>query len=188
MFVTWKKLENDSEYRLRGCIGTFSARGLAEGLREYALNSAFQDSRFRPISHHEVPLLACDVSLLTNFEPAKNLDDWKVGLHGISIEFVVNGKTYSGTYLPEVAPEQGWSQAQTITELILKAGYKQPISPKIRQSIKLTRYQSSKSSLTHSDYLRLKGVLHNQLRVQRFFVLLEGEHHHQKPHESKAIR
>lgn len=34
LFVTWKK---GTEHNLRGCIGTFSALRLHEGLREYSL-------------------------------------------------------------------------------------------------------------------------------------------------------
>jgi len=151
MFVTWRK-HNGRDWRLRGCIGTFSARDLADGLREYALSSAFQDNRFSPLIHKEVPFLSCDVSLLTNFETAAHLDDWKIGTHGITIDFAINGKTYSATYLPEVASEQGWSRKQTITELISKAGYKKVLTTAQRESIKVTRYQSSKSSITYSQY------------------------------------
>lgn len=123
MFVTWKKHTGDGkDWRLRGCIGTFSARDLVEGLREYALTSAFQDSRFSPLTSTEIPFLSCDVSLLTDFEQAQSVDDWKVGVHGITIDFVANGRSYSATYLPEVAAEQGWSRETTIEELVLKSG------------------------------------------------------------------
>jgi AMME syndrome candidate gene 1 protein len=121
MFVTWKKKEKESKseggWKLRGCIGTFAAQELSSGLKKYAHTSAFKDSRFKPIQQAEVPLLRCDVSLLTQFEAAADCYDWKVGLHGITIEFPDpehNPKTsknapeiYSATYLPEVASEQG---------------------------------------------------------------------------------
>jgi len=157
MFVTWKKHTGDeTDWRLRGCIGTFSARDLVEGLREYALISAFRDSRFSPLAQREIPFLSCDVSLLTDFETASHLDDWKLGKHGITIDFVASGKSYNATYLPEVASEQGWSRNQTINELILKAGFKREVTPRIRGSIKLTRYQSSKCSLTYNEYLSFR--------------------------------
>lgn len=56
----------------------------------------------------EVPQLQVGVSLLVNFTDIKNPLEWEVGKHGIEIEFEANGRPYSGTFLPEVAPEQGW--------------------------------------------------------------------------------
>jgi len=164
MFVTWKTHNGDGRsWRLRGCIGTFSARDLTEGLKEYALISAFQDSRFSPMSHREVPFLQCDVSLLTDFERARSVDDWKLGTHGLTIDFTVGGKSYSATYLPEVAPEQEWSKSRTITELIAKAGYRRPLSARLRKNIRVTRYQSSKCSLTYTEWERLRAATSSQV-------------------------
>lgn len=39
LFVTWNVIQRDGEKRLRGCIGTFQAQELADGLRSYALTS-----------------------------------------------------------------------------------------------------------------------------------------------------
>lgn len=44
LFVTWKKLVNGSEPRLRGCIGTLEARGLINGFKDYALNRYYHYS------------------------------------------------------------------------------------------------------------------------------------------------
>ena len=43
--------------RLRGCIGTFEPQPLREGLAEYALISAFRDTRFRRIEEDELESL-----------------------------------------------------------------------------------------------------------------------------------
>lgn len=59
-------------------MGTFSARKLHRGLAEYALTSSIRDSRFQPVSLEEIPKLECGVSLLTNFEKAKDYTDWEV--------------------------------------------------------------------------------------------------------------
>jgi len=85
LFVTWSKLTNGdpSSARLRGCIGSFSALPLREGLAEYALiryenassvevldvrnpgsyyyisYSAIKDSRFYPITNSELESLEC---------------------------------------------------------------------------------------------------------------------------------
>jgi AMMECR1 domain-containing protein len=58
--------------------------------------------------------LSVYVSLLTNFEEGKDAYDWEVGKHGISIKANHKGNYYSATYLPEVAPEQGWNKKQTL--------------------------------------------------------------------------
>lgn len=73
LFVTWY---TGREKRLRGCIGTFTPLPLHDGLKEYAITSAFRDSRFEPIGRDELSKLNCSVSLLTNFEPTKSWHDW----------------------------------------------------------------------------------------------------------------
>ena len=52
LFVTWYI---GREKHLRGCIGTFSPLSLHDGLKEYAITSAFQDTRFNPIRKEELP-------------------------------------------------------------------------------------------------------------------------------------
>lgn len=91
--------------RLRGCIGSFEAQPLHEGLAEYALISAFRDHRFNKITESELSSLECGyapsnplsavvvkrnvnrISLLTDFEDASSYLDWTVGVHGIYITF-----------------------------------------------------------------------------------------------------
>lgn len=150
LFVTWQ-LGRDK--RLRGCIGTFKAINLHDGLSEYAIQSATQDSRFNPIGKDEVQNLYVSVSLLTNFEPADNYLDWTVGIHGVRIEFFSDrGSRRSATFLPEVASGQGWSREQTIDELLRKGGHKGPITEELKQSIQLTRYQSEKLTVSYDEY------------------------------------
>lgn len=150
LFVTWK---TGRDHKLRGCIGTFSALKLHEGLKEYSLSSALRDSRFKPISLDEIKYLHCAVSLLTNFESAKNYADWEVGVHGIRIEFYnERGHKKSATYLPEVAKEQGWTINETIDSLLRKAGYYKTVTDDFRRSIKLTRYRSEKIILSYDEY------------------------------------
>ncbi len=48
---------------------------------------------------------------------------YKVGLHGILIEFTVSKMVYSATYLPEVASSQRWNQEKAVHSLIRKAGF-----------------------------------------------------------------
>lgn len=120
LFVTWNTEGDD----LRGCIGTFSPKPISQLLQKYALTSAFKDDRFEPISIKEVPSLSVCVSLLKNFEKAKDAYDWEVGKHGIEIFFEIDNEDYSATFLPEVALEWKWTKEQTLKELIRKAGLK----------------------------------------------------------------
>ncbi|KAJ2761190.1 hypothetical protein H4S06_001335 [Coemansia sp. BCRC 34490] len=174
LFVTWQKRgprtsgssddDDDGEERLRGCIGNFSPMRLDSGLREYALASALNDTRFRPVALSEVPLLSCAVSLLTDFEEAGDCMDWEVGVHGVWIEFCVPGRSgprkRTATFLPEIAREQGWSKAETIAQLLRKGGYDGPIATsdgdEVRRSIRLTRYQSQKARLSYDEYAVLR--------------------------------
>ncbi|EFN76081.1 AMMECR1-like protein [Harpegnathos saltator] len=151
LFVTWTI---GKDMRLRGCIGTFNAMHLHAGLREYATTSAFKDSRFNPITREELPRLHVSVSILRHFEDGVDYLDWEIGVHGIRIEFHnEKGNKRTATYLPDVATEQGWDQIQTIDSLLHKGGYKGLVTPDIRRSLKLTRYQSEKVTVSYQDYM-----------------------------------
>lgn len=171
--MTWTKQHTSGHgnWKLRGCIGTFAAKELSAGLREYAIIAAIHDSRFPPIEKSELSQLRCDISLLTNFEkmPVGNLTDWQVGQHGIQIDFTdpVTHRHHSATYLPEVAKEQGWTQEETIEELVQKSAYSRALTPQVRAKIQLTRYQSEKESLKYEEYVALRqfhtGATHQGL-------------------------
>eukprot|EP00301_Raphidiophrys_heterophryoidea_P011874 c18109_g1_i1.p1 GENE.c18109_g1_i1~~c18109_g1_i1.p1 ORF type:complete len:237 (+),score=48.74 c18109_g1_i1:107-712(+) len=151
LFVTWTKAG-----ALRGCIGTFSAQPLRAGLQDYAITSAFRDTRFNPMTKNEIGQLECAVSLLYNFQPAKDAYDWVIGIHGIRIEFIDgSGRRYGATYLPEVAKEQGWDHDACLKSLVKKAGFTGQYNKQLVQNISLTRYCSSKAHLDHKTYLRL---------------------------------
>jgi len=89
LFVTWNTRSSrpGRAPRLRGCIGSFEPLPLKEGLAEYALVSAFKDSRFSKIQKSELESLECGISLLTEFEDASSYLDWTIGVHGIYIAF-----------------------------------------------------------------------------------------------------
>eukprot|EP00531_Pseudo-nitzschia_arenysensis_P007943 CAMPEP_0116118358 /NCGR_PEP_ID=MMETSP0329-20121206/2060_1 /TAXON_ID=697910 /ORGANISM="Pseudo-nitzschia arenysensis, Strain B593" /LENGTH=252 /DNA_ID=CAMNT_0003611977 /DNA_START=82 /DNA_END=840 /DNA_ORIENTATION=- len=172
LFVTWEKCSrNESIWQLRGCIGCLSPRPLATDVSEYALISALNDRRFNPIALEEIPSLRVAVSLLVDYEVCEDVYDWTIGVHGILIKFVVNGQRFDGTFLPEVAKEQRWDHAQTLSSLIRKAGYNGAISTELLKAVKCTRYQSSKCKVTYGEYVnaKYKGVdpLRNQLENKR---------------------
>ena len=155
LFVTWKKVVNGGEPRLRGCIGSLEARGLINGFKDYALNSALRDRRFPPIQAKELPTLECTVSILTDYENANDYLDWEVGTHGIIIEFTdpdYNTRR-SATYLPEVAAHEGWTKLEAIDSLIRKAGYNGAITESLRKRLQLTKYQSTLFTMHYSEYV-----------------------------------
>ena len=149
LFVTWTTGKNKE---LRGCIGTFSKDKLEKNLFNYTLISAFKDDRFSPIQKDELKNLNCEVSLLVQFEKAKDPMDWVVGTHGIDIDFEDDkGETYSATFLPEVAEEEKWDQRTTLKYLVQKAGYYGSLD-KVLSNMKVTRYQSLKKTISYSEY------------------------------------
>ena len=51
---------------LRGCIGSLvAAESIVDGIRRNAINAAFHDFRFNPVSVEELPQLHIEVSVLT---------------------------------------------------------------------------------------------------------------------------
>ncbi|KAG6813456.1 hypothetical protein H0H92_010790 [Tricholoma furcatifolium] len=181
LFVTWNTRSSRSGHtRLRGCIGSFEALPLWDGVSEYALISAFRDSRFRKIDESELESLECCVSLLTDFEDASSYIDWTVGVHGIQITFphpsllqsnstseapspfssspflprLTSKQTFSATYLPDVIPEQGWDKTEAVDSAISKAGWNGRITEDLRRSIKLRRYQSKKCTVGWDEYVQ----------------------------------
>jgi len=183
LFVSWNTRSSrpGRAPRLRGCIGNFEALPLREGLAEYALISAFRDHRFRKIEEQELDSLECGISLLTDFEDADSYLDWTVGVHGVYITFphpstlsstpssdapsplssvasllttrVSSKHSFSATYLPEVAPEQGWDKIETIDSAIRKAGWSGRITEDLRRSVKVRRYQSRKYTVGWDEYV-----------------------------------
>ncbi|MBM4156539.1 MAG: AmmeMemoRadiSam system protein B [Lentisphaerae bacterium] len=107
---------------LRGCIGEIlPSRSLHEAVIDHALNAAFRDHRFGPLTELELPV--CDIEISALSEP-REIGSWKeivLGRHGI----VLNKEGRSSVFLPQVAPEQGWDVATTLTHLAMKAGLDQ---------------------------------------------------------------
>lgn len=92
---------------------------------------------------------------MTNFEKADDYLDWKVGLHGIWIEFTLpNGQKETATYLPDVMKDQQWTKEEAIESLLRKGGYRGRVTSKYcMDSIVLTRYQSQKRDLAYKPEL-----------------------------------
>ncbi|KAJ0298230.1 hypothetical protein COL516b_010153 [Colletotrichum fioriniae] len=153
LFVTWNTVSPRSGHRsLRGCIGTFEAQDLADGLSSYALTSALHDMRFPPVEAPELPSLEVAVTLLTDFEDADDAMDWTLGVHGLRTSFFYHGKRYGATYLPDVAVEQEWTKEETLVSLMRKAGWMGSKSKWQDVELKVVRYQGKKESLEYGEY------------------------------------
>lgn len=156
LFVTWNKAAGGGEYHLRGCIGTFEAQPLADGLSSYAVIAALHDSRFSRVSARELPSLQVAVTLLTDFEDADDVLDWELGTHGIRISFQWEGRRHGATYLPDVATEQGWTKEQTLVSLMRKAGW-EGRRDRWREvadagSMKVVRYRGDKEQVVYDEF------------------------------------
>ena len=62
-------------------------------------------------------------------------------------------RTLSATYLPEVAPDQGWEHIDTIDSAIRKAGWNGRISEDLRRSVRVRRYQSRKCVVSWDEFV-----------------------------------
>ncbi len=95
--------------RLRGCIGRFlSSDPLYEVVRASALSSAFEDTRFRPLTKEEYDKIDMEITILGPMKKINNINEIVLGKHGIYIK-----KDFrSGTMLPQVAIENGWNIEQ----------------------------------------------------------------------------
>ncbi|MBU2056060.1 MAG: AmmeMemoRadiSam system protein B [Proteobacteria bacterium] len=114
IFVTLKKRGN-----LRGCIGRMIPdRPLATLVGTIALQSAFEDSRFSPVTPRELPDLKIDISVLTPMKPIPGPAEIVVGRDGVLLQ--KGGR--SAVFLPQVAPEQGWGRDEMLNHLSQKAG------------------------------------------------------------------
>eukprot|EP01088_Endostelium_zonatum_P015586 TRINITY_DN389_c0_g1_i1.p1 TRINITY_DN389_c0_g1~~TRINITY_DN389_c0_g1_i1.p1 ORF type:complete len:251 (-),score=33.39 TRINITY_DN389_c0_g1_i1:157-909(-) len=162
LFVGWK-IDSEHGERLRGCKGTHSVLPLEEGLRHYALISAFDDRRFSMMREEEVPTLSCSISLLHRFEEADDINDWEIGVHGLKIEFEDSkNKFRSATFLPSVMTQFGYNKRQTIKRLIEKSGSKDKLTKSLGAKIKTIRFQASEIKTHHSEWENKLSSMNNK--------------------------
>ncbi len=103
---------------LRGCIGTLEpSASVYEVVSRRAASAALDDTRFSPVTVAELPSITLEVSVLTPPRPVKSAEEIVIGRHGIILESGWN----SATFLPQVAPEQGWDRETTLRHLASKA-------------------------------------------------------------------
>lgn len=110
---------NGREKTLRGCIGRMASPDpLETTVRAMALEAAFGDPRFPPLTKDEFPLCGLEISVLSPMELCTDIRSIRIGVHGLYI--VHQGK--AGVFLPQVPIEQGWNLEQYLDNLCQKAG------------------------------------------------------------------
>jgi len=114
--------------QLRGCIGSLvGLEPIVEGVRRNALNAAFNDRRFSPVTPDEFDDLRIDVSVLSQPKPLSYTDSQDLlgklrpGIDGVILRGPGGA---SATFLPQV-----WEQLPDpqlfLSHLCLKAGLPQ---------------------------------------------------------------
>ncbi len=105
--------------QLRGCIGHIMAQlPLEQAVIENAHSAAFRDPRFSPLTAEELPLTHLEISVLTPLRRIDSHAEIELGRHGV----LLSKAGRRAVFLPQVAPEQGWTREQMLTHLSLKAG------------------------------------------------------------------
>lgn len=113
-FVTLRK-----HGELRGCIGIMTAdRPLSTVVGAMALQAAFNDTRFNPLTRNELPQVEIEVSVLTPFKEVNSANDIVLGRDGV----VVRKGNKQAVFLPQVATETGWSKEVLLDQLCYKGG------------------------------------------------------------------
>jgi AmmeMemoRadiSam system protein A len=92
-----------------------------------AIAAAFRDPRFSPLSLQEFADIEIEISILSELQPVKSIEDIEIGRDGLYLEHPDG----SGLLLPQVASEYRWSVGEFLIHLCYKAGlqkgaYKDP--------------------------------------------------------------
>ncbi|GBC99589.1 hypothetical protein HRbin17_02118 [bacterium HR17] len=124
VFVTLHRVDNGTK-TLRGCVGVpLPIKPLVAATIEAALNAAFRDPRFPPLTADELPRTTVEVSVLTPprlievTDPREYPNRIKIGRDGLLVE----SDWQRGLLLPQVAVEHGFDPTTFLEQTCLKAG------------------------------------------------------------------
>ncbi len=113
-FVTLKK-----NGQLRGCIGRLvSPDPLYATVGDMAEASAFNDSRFSPVTLNEFSDLEVEISVMGPITKCEDLSAIEVGRHGL----IAQKGQRRGLLLPQVAVEWEWDRETFLAQTCRKAG------------------------------------------------------------------
>jgi AmmeMemoRadiSam system protein A len=119
---------------LRGCIGyIFAENSIYETVCEAAVQAAFRDPRFLPLSHSELGLISIEVSVLSVPEKINSYDEVRIGKHGL----ILNHMGRRGLLLPQVATENNFNLEKFLCAICEKAGFEPYLWQKQKLSIEV---------------------------------------------------
>ncbi len=110
--------------QLRGCIGNLTSNEpLASGVRRNAINAAFHDPRFAPLSASELDQIEIEISILSEPQPLiyRDGDDLLNKLRPNIDGVIIRKEAASATFLPQVW-EQLPKPQDFLVHLCMKAG------------------------------------------------------------------
>lgn len=114
VFVTLKK-----NGELRGCVGRIIGNEpLCKLVGTMAIQAAFNDRRFSPLTADELNDIEIEISVLTPMKQIADASDIVVGRDGV----LLSKESHSAVFLPQVPTEQGWNREEMLDNLCLKAG------------------------------------------------------------------
>lgn len=124
---------------LRGCIGTLEAfRPLAEDVRGNAVNAAFRDPRFAPLTAEEFDRIRIEVSVLSAPEPlddvrseAEAVARLRPGVDGV----ILRSGGHRATFLPQV-----WEQLPSPYDFLARLRRKAGLRPGWDGHTRISRY------------------------------------------------
>ena len=104
---------------LRGCIGHMAEdTPLVLTVAKMALEAALNDPRFASVRPEELPSIEMEISVLTPFARVDGPGAIQVGRDGA----LIKKGDRQAVFLPQVAPEEGWSREEMLEHLCAKAG------------------------------------------------------------------
>lgn len=104
---------------LRGCIGSIEpVAPLYRAVQMSALNAAFRDPRFHPVTPEEFEKLKLEISVMGPIERVTNIEDIVVGRDGL----IISRGRQAGLLLPQVATDYGWDRETFLRQTCVKAG------------------------------------------------------------------
>ncbi len=104
---------------LRGCIGSIVALApLHEAISSNALNAAFRDPRFYPLTKEELAKVEIEISVMSPIEQVSDVAEIEVGRDGL----IITRGSRKGLLLPQVATNHGWDRETFLRQTCVKAG------------------------------------------------------------------
>jgi uncharacterized protein len=114
-FVSLHTKEGD----LRGCIGSIHPDApLCQAVPASAVNAAFRDPRFYPVTAEELDQIHIEISVMGPIETVRNIEEIVVGRDGL---IITRGRN-AGLLLPQVATDFGWDLETFLSHTCVKAG------------------------------------------------------------------